>query len=84
MKKVSNSPVVLDSFDCKYIHDKDRLVIGWKVSLPRNPILTTLYGEIIRAKIDGFEYLVQVANSHQTDNQQVNRVELRWINRGKS
>lgn len=79
MKKVSNSLVVLDSFDCKYIHDKERLVVGWKVSLVRNPILTTLYGEIIRAKIDGFEYLVQVANSYQTDNQQVNRVELKWI-----
>ena len=83
MKKVSNSLVVLDSFDCKYMHDKDRLVIGWKVSLARNPILTTLYGEIIRAKIDGFEYLVQVANSYQTDNQQVNRVELKWITRSK-
>ena len=83
MKKVSNSTVVLDSFDCKYMHDKDRLVVGWKVSLVRNPILTTLYGEIIRAKIDGFEYLVQVANSYQTDNQQVNRVELKWITRSK-
>ena len=83
MKKVSISPVVLDSFDCKYMHDKDRLVVGWKVSLTRNPILTTLYGEIIRAKIDGFEYLVQVANSYQTDNQQVNRVELKWITRPK-
>lgn len=83
MKKVSNSPVVLDSFDCKYMHDKDRLVVGWKVSLARNPILTTLYGEIIRAKIDGFEYLVQVAKSYQTDNQQVNRVELKWITRSK-
>lgn len=83
MKKVSNSPVVLDSFDCKYMHDKDRLVVGWKVSLARNPILTTLYGQIIRAKIDGFEYLVQVAMSHQTDNQLVNRVELKWITRSK-
>lgn len=83
MKKVSNSLVVLDSFDCKYMHDKNRLVVGFKVSLARNPILTTLYGEIIRAKIDGFEYLVQVANSYQTDNQQVNRVELKWITRSK-
>ena len=83
MKKVSDSPVVLDSFDCKYIHDKDRLVVGWKMVLTRNPILTTLYGQIIRAKIDGFEYLVQVADSYQTDNSLVNRVELRWIKRSK-
>ena len=83
MKKVSNSPVVLDSFDCKYIHDKDRLVVGWKMVLTRNPLLTTLYGQIIRAKIYGFEYLVQVADSYQTDNSLVNRVELRWIKRSK-
>lgn len=83
MKKVSDSPVVLDSFDCKYMHDKDRLVVGWKVSLARNPVLTTLYGEIIWAKIDGFEYLVQVANGYQTDNSLVNRVKLKWITRSK-
>lgn len=84
MKSNTNSPVVIDAFDAKYIKDVDGIITGWKLVLSRNPILTTLYGEIIRAKIDGFEYLVQVANIYQTDNQQVNRVELRWINRGKS
>ena len=83
MKRNTNSPVVLDAFDAKYIKDVDGIITGWKLVLSRNPILSTLYGEIVRVKIDGFEYLAQVANSYQTDNSLVNRVELRWIKRSK-
>ena len=64
MKKNTNSPVV---FDAKYIKDVDGIITGWKLVLSRNPILSTLYGEIVRVKIDGFEYLARVANSYQTD-----------------
>lgn len=83
MKHNTNSPVVLDAFDAKYIKDVDGIITGWKLVLSRNPILSTLYGEIIRVKIEGFEYLVRVANSYQTDNSLTNRVELRWIRRSK-
>lgn len=83
MKTNTNSPVVLDAFDAKYIKDVDGIITGWKLVLSRNPILTTLYGKIVRAKIEGFEYLVQVSDSYQTDNSLVNRVELRWIKRSK-
>lgn len=83
MKHNTNSPVVIDAFDAKYIKDVDGIITGWKLVLSRNPILSTLYGEIIRVKIEGFEYLVRVANSYQTDNSLTNRVELRWIRRSK-
>lgn len=83
MKHNTNSPVVLDAFDAKYIKDVDGIITGWKLVLSRNPILSTLYGEIIRVKIEGFEYLVRVANRYQTDNSLTNRVELRWIRRSK-
>lgn len=83
MKHNTNSPVVLDAFDAKYIKDVDGIITGWKLVLSRNPILSTLYGGIIRVKIDGFEYLVRVADSYQTDNSLTNRVELRWIRRSK-
>ena len=54
MKKNTNSPVVLDAFDAKYIKDVDGIITGWKLVLSRNPILSTLYGEIVRVKIDWF------------------------------
>lgn len=83
MKHNTNSPVVLDAFDAKYIKDVDGIMTGWRLVLSRNPILSTLYGEIVRVKIGGFEYLVRVADSYQTDNSLTNRVELRWIRRSK-
>ena len=83
MGKKNTNPIVLDAFDAVYIHDKQVLVTGWKLVLSRNPVLTTLYGEVIRAKISGFEYLVRVADMYQTDNNLVNRVEISWIKRSK-